>query len=124
MKKNIAQILIFFYLGSFATPFAPAILEYAAKKVWTISHEQHIKNLDDRFNLLNELAEMAKHNNPKKNNSPDPNSMSKMMCSFIFIVPELNCSFKDQMHSMDYPTDHSFSVPFTFSQINIPPPKA
>lgn len=123
MKKLIVYTFLFFYSASFIKPFVPAIVRYVSITVWKISHTNHIKNIDGRINLLVELADIAKHNNPKQENNPQPDSFKSSSEPFFCIVPKFNYNFLCSEYFEKYFQHDLSNLPSAFHRNATPPPK-
>ncbi len=122
MKKVIVYTLLFFYMACSLKPVLPAVFNYVSKTFWELSHRNHVKNMTGRVNLLLELADMAKHNNPTQNNTPQPDAFKVSSGSFC-VVPKSNYSFSLNQFTEKYFSHCLSSVRLVFRQINVPPPK-
>lgn len=109
-------------MASVLKPFAPVIFDYITKTVWQISHRNHVKNMTGRVNWLIELADMAKHNNPKQNNTPQPDA-SKVSSGSFCVIPKFNYTFSFNHTGERYFSNYLSSVSLVFIQITAPPPK-
>lgn len=123
MKKVVAYTLLFFYMSSGFKPFVPAVFNYISKTFWEISHRNHVKNMTGRVNLLVELADMAKHNNPKPSNAPQPDSV-KQSSGSLCVVPKFNYVFSFNRFSEKLFSHYFSSAGVVFLSITAPPPKA
>lgn len=123
MKKLIIHTLLVFYLFSFAKPFAPAIFNSISKYLWEVSHKKAVEKMDGRVNLLVVLADMAKHNSPKSNNTPQPDTYKASSGSFLSIVSKYNYNFALNEITTKYFSHNSDFFHSVFQKYTTPPPK-
>ena len=124
MKRGLIYIFIFFYMTSFLKPFTPAIYGYVSKTIWTHQHTNLVESIKgNRINVLAILGDMAKHNNPKQDNTPPIDSVKLSSGSIICIIPSLNNLLIDQPLLQKYFDHYNLSEQLVFRQLSTPPPK-
>lgn len=123
MKKLISITLIFFFIFSIVKPCIPFAFNYISKKVWEISHNYKVRNISPRTNFLVVLKDMAKNNNPKPTNPPQPDSINQSSFSFLCLISKNSCSFSLDETSKEFFPYCFGNIPLVFRRNTSPPPK-
>ncbi len=123
MKKYLVYTFIFFYMASYLKPFIPSLCNVVSKQMWVIQHQHKVKNLEGRVNMLDVLTDMAKHNNPKPDNTPQPDSFKQVSIVFAGVIPQINqvvfFNTKPEIQFAHYIS----TIGLDFSTLSTPPPK-
>lgn len=123
MKKFISISLIFLYSFTSVAPFVPVILTAVSKVCWEFSHARTMKKMSPRTNFLVVLNDMAKHNNPKQTNTPQPVSINQSANFILCLIPKFNYFFslnESLRKFFQYSPDH---LALVFGENTTPPPK-
>lgn len=94
-----------------------------SKEIWSIQHQCKIKNIEARINILEVLADMAKHNCPKQDNNSQPDSFKLSCIAFAAIIPQINSAIFLSAKSKKQFTHYVSTTGLDFSTLDTPPPK-
>lgn len=101
----------------------PYAFDFVAKKVWQYSHSKKVNKMRGHVNLLQVLADMAKHNNPKPvdNNPLDAsktagNSAAEVASAFPIV-------FTNNIPRQNYFSQYKEHLYLVFHRHDTPPPR-
>ena len=123
MKKIIAYSLIFIYSFMVVKPVVPYAYDFVAKKVWAYSHCKQIKEMNVHMNILEALADMAKHNNPKPVDD-NPFETYKTSGNNAFdVASTFSISLVNDIPAPGYFSHYMEHLYFVFQRNDTPPPR-
>jgi len=101
----------------------PYAYDFLAKKVWQYSHTKKVNQLQGHVNLLQVLADMAKHNNPKPVDNNPLDAFKTAGNSAAEVASAFSIVFTNNIPQQNYFSQYTEHLYLVFHRHDTPPPR-